>query len=70
MGTTLLPVRFPNNALLLLQGIIPSLRKEAWKFLLGFYPWNSTTKEREDILRTKTSVTPPPGSHDSASDFC
>uniref|UniRef100_A0A8C5CP48 TBC1 domain family, member 17 n=1 Tax=Gadus morhua TaxID=8049 RepID=A0A8C5CP48_GADMO len=35
-------------------GIIPSLRKEAWKFLLGFYPWNSTTKEREDILRTKT----------------
>ncbi|KAJ3600929.1 hypothetical protein NHX12_031902 [Muraenolepis orangiensis] len=35
-------------------GIIPPLRKEAWKFLLGFYPWNSTTKEREVILRTKT----------------
>ncbi|KAM7387430.1 hypothetical protein PAMA_009852 [Pampus argenteus] len=35
-------------------GITPSLRKEAWKFLLGFYPWNSTTKEREDILRDKT----------------
>ncbi|CAL8304181.1 unnamed protein product [Merluccius merluccius] len=35
-------------------GIIPSLRKDVWKFLLGFYPWNSTTKEREDILRTKT----------------
>ncbi|TKS91432.1 TBC1 domain family member 17 [Collichthys lucidus] len=35
-------------------GIRPSLRKEVWKFLLGFYPWNSTTKEREDILRVKT----------------
>lgn len=35
-------------------GITPSLRKEAWKFLLGFYPWNSTMKEREDILRVKT----------------
>uniref|UniRef100_A0AAQ5ZEF3 TBC1 domain family member 15 n=1 Tax=Amphiprion ocellaris TaxID=80972 RepID=A0AAQ5ZEF3_AMPOC len=35
-------------------GITPSLRKEIWKFLLGFYPWNSTTKEREDILRVKT----------------
>uniref|UniRef100_A0A672SSD0 TBC1 domain family member 15 n=1 Tax=Sinocyclocheilus grahami TaxID=75366 RepID=A0A672SSD0_SINGR len=35
-------------------GIVPSLRREVWKFLLGFYPWNSTTKEREDILRVKT----------------
>ncbi|KAM9780156.1 TBC1 domain family member 17 [Neosynchiropus ocellatus] len=35
-------------------GIQPSLRKEAWKFLLGFYPWNSTSEEREDILRVKT----------------
>uniref|UniRef100_A0A8C1D3Y8 TBC1 domain family, member 17 n=1 Tax=Cyprinus carpio carpio TaxID=630221 RepID=A0A8C1D3Y8_CYPCA len=35
-------------------GIVPSLRREVWKFLLGFYPWNSTTKEREDILRGKT----------------
>uniref|UniRef100_A0A8C1DUJ2 TBC1 domain family, member 17 n=1 Tax=Cyprinus carpio carpio TaxID=630221 RepID=A0A8C1DUJ2_CYPCA len=32
-------------------GIDPSQRNEVWKFLLGFYPWNSTTKEREDILR-------------------
>ncbi|RXN02587.1 TBC1 domain family member 17-like protein [Labeo rohita] len=36
------------------KGIVPSLRREVWKFLLGFYPWNSTTKEREDILRMKT----------------
>ncbi|NP_001019565.1 TBC1 domain family member 17 [Danio rerio] len=35
-------------------GIVPSLRKEVWKFLLGFYPWNSTTKEREDNLMVKT----------------
>uniref|UniRef100_A0A3Q2WX86 TBC1 domain family member 15 n=1 Tax=Haplochromis burtoni TaxID=8153 RepID=A0A3Q2WX86_HAPBU len=35
-------------------GITHSLRKEIWKFLLGFYPWNSTAKEREDILRVKT----------------
>uniref|UniRef100_A0A668SH39 Rab-GAP TBC domain-containing protein n=1 Tax=Oreochromis aureus TaxID=47969 RepID=A0A668SH39_OREAU len=35
-------------------GITHSLRKEVWKFLLGFYPWNSTAKEREDILRVKT----------------
>ncbi|KAM4716854.1 TBC1 domain family member 17 [Anableps anableps] len=35
-------------------GITPTLRKEVWKFLLGFYPWKSTSKEREDILRAKT----------------
>ncbi|XP_061566909.1 TBC1 domain family member 17 [Cololabis saira] len=35
-------------------GITPTLRKDIWKFLLGFYPWNSTRKEREDILRFKT----------------
>nr|XP_055050034.1 TBC1 domain family member 17 [Misgurnus anguillicaudatus] len=35
-------------------GIVPSLRKEVWKFLLGFYPWKSTTKEREEILLVKT----------------
>lgn len=44
------------NFVYLLQGIKPSLRKEVWKFLLGFYPWNSTTKEREDILRVNTYV--------------
>ncbi|XP_076852739.1 TBC1 domain family member 17 isoform X2 [Brachyhypopomus gauderio] len=35
-------------------GIIPPLRKEVWKFLLGFFPWNSTAKERENIVRLKT----------------
>ncbi|XP_057673464.1 TBC1 domain family member 17 [Corythoichthys intestinalis] len=35
-------------------GIVPELRKEVWKFLLGFYPWNSTYSQREEILRLKT----------------
>ncbi|MBN3311223.1 TBC17 protein, partial [Amia calva] len=35
-------------------GIAPSLRKDVWKFLLGFYPWESTAKKREEILRRKT----------------
>ncbi|XP_061557216.1 TBC1 domain family member 17 [Phycodurus eques] len=35
-------------------GITPTLRKEVWKFLLGFYPWSSTHSEREEILRLKT----------------
>ncbi|XP_035253985.1 TBC1 domain family member 17 [Anguilla anguilla] len=35
-------------------GITPSLRKEVWKFLLAFYPWDSTAKEREDLVRAKT----------------
>lgn len=38
------------------QGVAPPLRKEVWKFLLGFYPWSSTATEREDILRRKTLV--------------
>ncbi|KAM4531720.1 TBC1 domain family member 17 [Odontesthes bonariensis] len=42
------------NELVFRGGITPPLRKEIWKFLLGFYPWNSTAKEREDILRVKT----------------
>uniref|UniRef100_A0A3B3ZUS4 TBC1 domain family member 15 n=1 Tax=Periophthalmus magnuspinnatus TaxID=409849 RepID=A0A3B3ZUS4_9GOBI len=35
-------------------GISPPLRKELWKFMLGFYPWSSTHSEREEILRVKT----------------
>lgn len=41
-------------AVFISQGIVPALRKEVWKYLLGFYPWNSTAKEREDIVRKKT----------------
>lgn len=35
-------------------GVSPALRKEVWKFMLGFYPWNSTRQQRDDILRAKT----------------
>ncbi|CAF95137.1 unnamed protein product, partial [Tetraodon nigroviridis] len=38
----------------LFQGVASPLRKELWKFLLGFYPWRSTAEEREAILRSKT----------------
>uniref|UniRef100_A0A8C2WUS6 TBC1 domain family, member 17 n=1 Tax=Cyclopterus lumpus TaxID=8103 RepID=A0A8C2WUS6_CYCLU len=49
-------VKYPEKIkeLVFRGGVTPFLRKEVWKFLLGFYPWNSTAKEREDILRLKT----------------
>lgn len=31
----------------------PSIRKEVWKYLLDYYPWNSTEKERQKLLVTK-----------------
>ncbi|EFN78563.1 TBC1 domain family member 15 [Harpegnathos saltator] len=35
-------------------GISPSLRFEVWKFLLNYYPWNSTNKERAYLQNEKT----------------
>ncbi|XP_034937097.1 TBC1 domain family member 15 [Chelonus insularis] len=35
-------------------GIVPSLRYEVWKFLLGYYPWDSTRIERIELKRAKT----------------
>ncbi|XP_066599732.1 TBC1 domain family member 15 isoform X2 [Prorops nasuta] len=35
-------------------GIAPSLRYELWKFLLNYYPWNSTHTKRLEIKRKKT----------------
>ncbi|XP_054775081.2 TBC1 domain family member 15-like isoform X2 [Lytechinus pictus] len=34
-------------------GLAPSLRKEVWKFLLRYYPWNSTRSERQSLRRKK-----------------
>ena len=34
-------------------GVENSIRKEVWKFLLGFYPHNSTYSEREVLLEEK-----------------
>ncbi|XP_015608972.1 TBC1 domain family member 15 [Cephus cinctus] len=35
-------------------GICASLRFEVWKFLLNYYPWNSTTAERIELRKKKT----------------
>lgn len=37
-----------------LQGLCHAVRKEAWKFLLGFFPWDSTLEERKVLHRAKT----------------
>ncbi|XP_041852007.1 TBC1 domain family member 15 isoform X2 [Melanotaenia boesemani] len=35
-------------------GLYHVLRKEAWKFLLGYFPWNSTLEDRKSVQRSKT----------------
>uniref|UniRef100_A0A6Q2WW72 TBC1 domain family member 15 n=1 Tax=Esox lucius TaxID=8010 RepID=A0A6Q2WW72_ESOLU len=35
-------------------GLCHAVRKEAWKFLLGYYPWDSTYEERKSLQRRKT----------------
>ena len=35
------------------SGVEPEVRREAWKFLLGLYPMDSTAGERAALLRTK-----------------
>ncbi|GLH12187.1 TBC1 domain family member 15 [Gryllus bimaculatus] len=35
-------------------GIVPSLRYEVWKFLLGYFPWDSTNTDRQNIRKQKT----------------
>ncbi|KAK9814540.1 hypothetical protein WJX72_007608 [[Myrmecia] bisecta] len=35
------------------SGVEPGLRREAWKFLLGFYPMDSTAKQRAALLDAK-----------------
>ncbi|XP_034243519.1 TBC1 domain family member 15 [Thrips palmi] len=34
-------------------GVSPTLRYEVWKFLLGYYPWNSTYAERMHLRKAK-----------------
>uniref|UniRef100_A0A0B6ZN35 TBC1 domain family member 15 n=1 Tax=Arion vulgaris TaxID=1028688 RepID=A0A0B6ZN35_9EUPU len=34
-------------------GVDPSIRGEVWKFLLGFYDWDSTSKHRQDQRKMK-----------------
>nr|XP_057931689.1 TBC1 domain family member 15 isoform X2 [Doryrhamphus excisus] len=35
-------------------GLCHATRKEAWKFLLGYFPWNSTLEQRKSLQRSKT----------------
>ncbi|XP_057692288.1 TBC1 domain family member 15 isoform X2 [Corythoichthys intestinalis] len=35
-------------------GLCHAVRKEAWKFLLGYFPWSSTLDERRSLQRSKT----------------
>lgn len=37
-----------------LQGLCSAVRREAWKFLLGYFPWDSTLEERKLLQRVKT----------------
>ncbi|CAL1594804.1 unnamed protein product [Knipowitschia caucasica] len=34
-------------------GLSHAIRKEAWKFLLGYYPWSSTAEERKCLQKSK-----------------
>lgn len=35
-------------------GLCHSIRREVWKFLLGYYPWDSTAEERKVLVKQKT----------------
>ncbi|XP_077194944.1 TBC1 domain family member 15 [Paroedura picta] len=35
-------------------GLCHALRKEVWKFLLGYFSWNSTREERANVQKRKT----------------
>ncbi|XP_018111440.1 TBC1 domain family member 15 [Xenopus laevis] len=35
-------------------GLCHALRKEVWKFLLGYFPWDSTREERAQLHKRKT----------------
>ena len=38
-----------------LQGLKPEVRKEAWKYLLGFYPFEMTDIERMELRERRES---------------
>lgn len=39
---------------LVFKGICADIRQEVWKFLLDYYPWNSTAEDRQAIRERKT----------------
>ncbi|XP_050295947.1 TBC1 domain family member 15 [Anthonomus grandis grandis] len=36
-------------------GVSPNIRQEVWKFLLDYYPWNSTSAERVRLTKEKSN---------------
>jgi hypothetical protein len=44
------------HQLIFRSGLDADIRIEAWKFLLGFYPWTSTFNEREAIRRSRADA--------------
>lgn len=44
------------NQLIFQGGLDSDIRIEAWKFLLGIYPWHSTFDEREAIRRSRAEA--------------
>lgn len=39
--------------ILFIQGVVPNLRYEVWKFLLGYFPWDSTHADRQKLRKQK-----------------
>ena len=37
----------------ILQGIDPALRREVWKYLLGYFPFRCSDEERMDLQKRK-----------------
>lgn len=35
-------------------GVVQNLRQEVWKFLLGYFPWDSTRADRQKLRKQKT----------------
>ncbi|XP_035258021.1 TBC1 domain family member 15 [Anguilla anguilla] len=42
------------KSLIFKGGLCHAVRKEAWKFLLGYFPWDSTRDERKNLQKRKT----------------
>ncbi len=36
-------------------GVAPTVRREMWKYLLKYYPWDSTYEQREQLRRTRSN---------------
>ncbi|XP_064417842.1 TBC1 domain family member 15 isoform X2 [Latimeria chalumnae] len=44
----------PVKHIIFKGGLCHALRKEAWKFLLGYFPWRSTIEERKQMQKRRT----------------